>query len=586
MATSKTPSHSTQASKRRGLLSYLLPAWLLQYRKSQFIADILAGIVVGVLVIPQSLGYAVLAGLPPEYGLYASIVPVLVYAWFGSSNFQAVGPVAITAIMTASSLSGYADKGVVVYASMASLLAVMVGLILWLAGRLKFGWIMQFISRGVASGFVSGAAVLIFISQLKYFTAIPFSGNTLFSYLSSMFANIAQLHNFTVFLGGVGFVLLLLNKYGNKWVWKSWLQPAPAKWVERLFPLCLVIVFILCSDLWHWADKGVPVIGNTPSGLPNFSLPYVPSLSDFFNLLPTAALMALIAFVSSSSIAGFYARKHGQKFDANAELTGLGWANLIGGFFQSFAVAGGFSRTAINDDSGAKTPLASIVTVLVMLFALLLLGNLISPLPYALLGAIIMASIIGLIDYPLFRHAWRVDRLDAINLVVTFFAVLLLGLNSGLIIGLLVSFASLIWQSSNPHIATVGVLKDTEHFRNVNRHNVQTFDNLLFLRIDESLFFGNSDSVQHHIIHCVEKHPQACDIILIMSAVNHVDLTAQEMLIELNADLIKQQKRLHFSEIKGPVMDVLAETKVIKQLSGHVFLSTIKAVDELKSNNS
>ncbi len=586
MAIPKKPSHLKQTSKYRRFLSYLVPTWLLRYRQSQLIFDILAGIVVGVLVIPQSLGYAVLAGLPPEYGLYASIVPVLVYAWVGSSHIQSVGPVAITAIITASSLSEYADKGAMVYASMASLLAVIVGTILWLAGRLNFGWIMQFISRGVSSGFVSGAAVLIFVSQLKYFTGIPLSGNTFFSYLSSMFANIAQLHNFTLSLGLLGFVLLLLNKYGNRWVWQSWLRPQRAKWIERLFPLCLVIFFILCSHLWHWADKGVRVIGNMPSGLPKFKLPYVPTISDFFNLLPTAALMALIVFVSSSSIAGFYARKHGQKFDANAELIGLGWANLMGGFFQSFAVAGGFSRTAINDDSGAKTPLASIVTVLVMLLALLLLGDFITPLPYALLGAIIMVSIIGLIDYPLFRHAWRVDRLDAINLVVTFFAVLAVGLNSGLIIGLLVSFASLIWQSSNPHIATVGVLKNTEHFRNVNRHNVQTFDNLLFLRIDESLFFGNSESVQNHIIHCVEQHPQACDVILIMSAVNHIDLTAQEMLIELNADLIKQQKRLHFSEIKGPVMDVLAETQVIKQLSGKVFLNTIKAVDELKMDNS
>lgn len=586
MTSSQPSPQPSKPSQNQGwlatLVAFLIPSWIRQYRKSHLIFDILAGIVVGVLVIPQSLGYSVLAGLPPEYGLYAAIVPVLVYAWVGSSNVQAVGPVAITAIMTASSLAEYADKGVETYASMASLLAVMVGAVLWIAGRLRLGWIMQFISRGVSSGFISGAAVLIFISQLKYFTGIKFSGNTLFEYLANIYKNIEQLHGLTLVLGVVSFVLLLLNRYGKKWLWQSWLSEKQAKWVERLFPLLLVIVFIIGSSMGHWAEQGVRVIGEIPSGLPHFAMPYMPTMADFIHLLPSAGLMGLIAFVSSSSVAGFYARKRNEDFDANGELRGLGLASFVGGFFQSFAVAGGFSRTAINVDSGARSPFASVITTLVMIAALLVLGEVISPLPYALLGATIMASILGLMDYKMFIHAWRVDRLDAISLAVTFFAVLAFGLNAGLVIGLLTSFAGIIWQSSKPHIAVVGVLSGTEHFRNINRHDVQTFDNLLIMRVDESLFFGNSESVQDQILQATRKYPQATEVILMMSAVNHIDLTAQEMLIELNNDLAEQGKRLHYSVIKGPVMDIISQTRVTQELSGQVFLSTIEAVNCLK----
>ena len=291
--------------------------------------------------------------------------------------------------------------------------------------------------------------------------------------------------------------------------------------------------------------------------------------------------MALIAFVSSSSVASTYARLRGETFDANRELTGLGLANLAGGLFQSFAVAGGFSRTAINVDSGAKTPLASLVTVLVMVAALIAFSNALAPLPYALLGATIMASILGLIDIATFKSAWQRDRLDAASFAAAFVGVLIFGLNTGLVIGLMVSFASLIWQSSQPHVAIVGQLAGTGHFRNINRHDVMTFPNLLMLRIDESLFFGNSESVHRRVLQATKQYPEAHEIILIMAAVNHIDLTAQEMLIALNQELTANNKRLSFSFIKGPVMDIIGNTPLINDLSGQVYLSTMDAVDAL-----
>lgn len=560
----------------------LIPAWLRQYKLSALPTDIIAGLVVGVLVIPQSLGYAVLAGLPPVYGLYAAIVPVLVYAWIGSSNVQAVGPVAITAIMTASSLHPYANEGTQQYILMASLLSLMVGTMLWLAGRLKLGWIMQFISRGVSAGFISGAAVLIFVSQLKYLTAIPIAGNGLIGYLSSMQMYARQLHPLTLVIGVIAFTLLFANRYASKWVWRSWLSASYAKWAERLFPLILLAIAIVLSMSLHWTTHGVATIGTIPQGLPTFTLPYVPDFHEALNLLPSAGLMALIIFVSSSSVASNYARLRGETFDANRELTGLGLANMAGGFFQSFTVAGGFSRTAMNADSGAKTPVASLVTILVMIAALIAFGNLLAPLPYALLGATIMASIVGLIDMATLKSAWQRDRLDAASFLAAFIGVLIFGLNTGLVIGLMVSFASLIWQSSKPHVAVVGQLAGTGHFRNINRHDVVTFSNLLMLRIDESLFFGNSESVHRRVIQATLQYPEAHEIILIMSAVNHIDLTGQEMLISLNQELLNQKKHLSFSFIKGPVMDIIEHTPVITHLSGQVYLSTMDAVNALK----
>ena len=562
----------------------LIPAWLRQYQLSALPTDVIAGLVVGVLVIPQSLGYAVLAGLPPVYGLYAAIVPVLVYAWIGSSNVQAVGPVAITAIMTASSLHPYANEGTQQYILMASLLSLMVGTMLWLAGRLKLGWIMQFISRGVSAGFISGAAVLIFVSQLKYLTAIPIAGNGLIGYLSSMQMYARQLHPLTLVIGVIAFTLLLANRYASKWVWRSWLSASYAKWAERLFPLILLALAIVLSMSLHWTTHGVATIGTIPQGLPTFTLPYVPDFHEALNLLPSAGLMALIIFVSSSSVASNYARLRGETFDANRELTGLGLANMAGGFFQSFTVAGGFSRTAMNADSGAKTPVASLVTILIMIAALIAFGNLLAPLPYALLGATIMASIVGLIDMATLKSAWQRDRLDAASFLAAFIGVLIFGLNTGLVIGLMVSFASLIWQSSKPHVAVVGQLAGTGHFRNINRHDVVTFSNLLMLRIDESLFFGNSESVHRSVIQATRQYPDAHEVILIMSAVNHIDLTGQEMLISLNQELLNQKKHLSFSFIKGPVMDIIEHTPVITHLSGQVYLSTMDAVNALKDN--
>lgn len=565
-----------------------LPHWLRHYDRRNLSRDGLAGLIVGILVIPQSLGYAMLSGLPPVYGLYSAIVPVLVYAWVGSSSVNAVGPVAITAIMTAQTLQAYQGLPPSDYAVMASFLALLTGAMLWLASVCRLGWITQFISRGVTAGFISGASLLIFIGQIKYLTGIAIAGNSIIGNIESLLANYQMLNIATLMVGGVALAVLIINRYFLKnWLLKISPNFSPKRLdiVTRLLPLLVLIVGIVASRIYQFDRLGIRTIEHIPSGLPHLTLPfYALSLANLVALLPSAGLMALVAFVSSHSVASSYARLRQEPFDADNELKGLGLANIAGAFFQSFAVVGGFSRTAVNVESGAKTPLASLLSVAVMALVLLFFSPLLAPLPYAILGATIMSAIISMVDIATFRQALRYDRVDAVAWAVALLGVLIFGLNTGLVLGILVSFAGLIWQSSHPHIAIVGQIGDTGHFRNIHRHQVNLKPYLLIIRIDESLFYGNAKAVQRFIETAVAEQGNIKNVVLMLSAVNHIDLTAQEMLINLNDDLAKKGINLHFSEVKGPVMDVLEQTPVVKKLSGKVFLSTTEAVKVLDEN--
>lgn len=562
-------------------MKFALPDWIKNYQKSDLNHDIIAGLIVGVVVIPQSLGYALLAGLPPVYGLYASIVPVIVYAYVGSSSVNAVGAVSLTAVMTAQALSTYQQLPSEQYASLATVLAFLVGVFLILASWFRLGWIVQFISRGVSSGFVSGTAILIFFSQLKVITGIPIIGNNLIENLISLLKHYQNFHLPTFIVGSIAVVILWLNRK----ILPSWLKNLnfSHSFISnfcRMLPLFLVIIAIIISQILGFEQMQIRLVQEIPHGLPSFGLPNL-SLDVLLRLTPSALLIALISFISSQAVASNFARKHGQNFDANQELKGLGFANLIGAFFQSFAITGGLSRTAINTATGAKTPLASLITVMIMILTLVFFYKAFAPLPYAILGAIIMVSIINMIDSQTFDYARKFDKLEAVVFLATVFAVLLLGLNFGLICGILLSFLGLIWQSTRPHIAVVGRVGQTGHFRNVARHAVTCPPNILVIRIDESLFYGNVVSVRQFIDKQLSDKIYK-DVVLMLSAVNHVDLTAQEMLTILNQDLKKLNILLHYSEIKGPVFDILQKTPVIKDLTGDVFFSTEQAVNTLQ----
>lgn len=534
-----------------------------------------------VLVIPQSLGYAALAGLPPVMGLYAAIVPTLVYAYIGASSVSAVGPVAITAIMTSSALSGYA-AGSLQYVSLAVTLALMVGVVLWLASVLRLGWIMQFVSRGVSAGFISAAALLIIAGQLKSLIGMPIMGDSLISMARSLTGTQMLIHAPTAWLGLGLLGVLLLNRSKSAFAFLG----KAADFAKRAFIIVLAIAAIIMAHVFDWAALGIRLLDTLPTDLPHFALPDLHP-STVIALLPSALLIALIAFISSAAIAGNYARLRSQPFSSNRELLGLGFANIASGLTGGFAVAGGLSRTSLNVALGARTPLASVVCALGLLFILQMFGAYLAGLPYALLAALIISSVVSLIDVRTLKSAWQHDKADAVSFLATFIAAITFGLNVGLVVGLLISFAAMIYRSHRVRVAVLGQVVGhkggSEHFRNIERYQTRTFDNLLILRIDESLYFGNADSVHRTIMTLSHEHPRANEVILVMTAVNHIDLTAQEMLIALSAELTTHERRLHLAEVKGPVMDIIKHSPVTAALTGQLFLSAQAAVETLKA---
>lgn len=562
----------------------ILPDWLSHYPRHHLSDDVVAGLVVGILVIPQSLGYALLAGLPAVYGLYAAILPVLAYAWVGSSNTQAVGPVAITSMMTAQALLPIVSpQDVGSYAAFAGLLAVLSGLILGLAGVLRLGWLTQLMSRGVVAGFITGAALLIMVSQSKYLLGVSFDSQTLITTLHTLPAQLAHLHGLTIAIGLSTLLFLLWAKRQfNPILLQMGLSSRSANLLSRMAPLLSVMVSTLLCGSLALDQAGVAIIGEIPAGLPTLGLPALPNTQTLLNLIPTATLIALIGFISSASVAQEFALRRREAFDANRELIGLGVANLAGALMKGFPVSGGFSRTAVNVEAGAQTPLAGVIAAAVMVLVLLALTSWFYFLPYAVLGAGIIAAVTNLIDVKTFKQAWLYDRSDAWAYLITAGGVLLFGLQIGLIAGVLLSFASILYRSSQPHCAVVGQYGNQGHFRNIERYDVKTWSNLLLFRIDERLFFGNTRSVLEHLNNALASRPDVQQVVLILSAVNSIDLSAQLMLEELNRNLQDRQITLHLAEIKGPVMDAIQDTPVIKHLNGQVFLSTLDAVNQLK----
>lgn len=563
-----------------------LPSWLAILKdKQRTSSELLAGLSMGVLVIPQSLGYAVLAGLPPIYGLYASIVPTLVYAYIGASSVQAVGPVAVSAIMTSGALAGFTHHGD--YPVYASILAMMVGVILLIGRLVKAGFIVEFISQGVSTGFVSAAAVLIVLSQLKGLVGLPISGSSLFDIFSQISTTTSStlIHPPTAVIGMTTLILLCINRYRPRYFWGFLKDSSLA---SKLFVVAVVAMGVVLSRLfdWHINTKTLVDLPSNLSISSFYTLDNSAFLTNLVNpaifgtLLPSALLIAFVAFVSTAAVSRTEAQKRGQPYDPNQELSGLSGANLASTFFGGFPVSGGISRTSLNISLGATSPLASVVTALVIAVIVVGFGTLLTGLPYAILSAVIISSAFGMIHFDTLKQAFYHDKADMLSFLVSFLGVCLFGLNIGLVAGLFTSFACLIYRSHRVHLAVVGQVGDSEHFRNIKRHQVRTFTPMTLIRIDESLYFGNAQLVYNAIL----ARADTPHIVLIMAAVNHIDLTAQTMLTTLDRELVAQHKTLHFAEIKGPVMDTIATTPLIQNLSGQVFLSTIDAVHILNSS--
>jgi SulP family sulfate permease len=559
-----------------------LPAWLRNYRKDALGADLTAGLIVTVLVIPQSLAYALLAGLPPQVGLYVSIFPVLAYALLGSSMVQAVGPVAITALMTYAALTPLAVPASPEYLVLAATLALISGLMLLTCGALRLGFLAQLLSRPVISGFISGSAILIVISQIKHLLGLSPQGTSNWQVLAELLRQLPHSHWPTLAIGVPAFLMLVFVRAGLGRILPSLgMGAGKAAAMVRLMPLLVVLLAtlaVVAFDLDH--ERGVAVVGAVTEGLPPFRF-FVPAYDIVQVLIVPAAVLALIGMVQGLSMAQALAIKRRERVDANAELLGLGAANVVAAFYGGMPVGGGLSRSAVNVAAGAQTPLASIVSAVAMIVVVAGAAHCFARLPLAVLAATIVIAAGSMIDLDGLRRAWAYDRADGLAWLGTAGGVLFLGLEIGIGLGVLLSMGTLLLRASSPHIALIGRIPGSEHFRNVERHHVDTIPGVLFVRIDESLFFGNLGAVELRLDQALALLPETRHVVLVMSAVNRLDATAVEVLGELNRDLVERGSRLHLAEVKGPVQDRLKRSDFWVALSGEVFLSANDAFERL-----
>ncbi len=558
-----------------------VPRWITAYQRGNLARDLMAGLMVTVLVIPQSLAYAMLAGLPPQAGLYVSIFPVIAYALLGSSMTQAVGPVAITAIMTFAALSPLETPGSPPYIALAASLSLFSGLLILAVGAFRLGFLSQLLSRPVISGFISGSAILIVISQLKLLLGVPASGASTWHVLRALFENLPRVNHTTLLIGAAALVLLLASRlWLGKALGRAGMALPAAELAVRLMPLLVVaaatvVVASLDLDVTH----GVAVVGAVKEGLASFTF-FIPSAGTLRTLAVPALILAFIGMVQSITMAQALAIKRREKISANRELAGLGAANIVAAFYGGMPVGGGLSRSAINVGAGAQSPLAGVVSAVSMLCIVAVGTQWFARLPLTVLAAAIVVAAISMIDVQAFRQAWSYDRADALALLGTAAGVLLFGLEWGIALGIGLSLATLLLRASTPHIAVIGRIAGTEHFRNIERHGVETIPGVLFIRIDESLFFGNLSAIEARLNAELEHAPGTHDLVLIMSAVNRVDTTAMEALTDINRDLDRRHVRLHLAEVKGPVQDRLVKSPLWKALTGKVYLSVNGAFEE------
>lgn len=554
-----------------------LIGWLRTYHRGLLTRDLLAAVIVTLMLVPQALAYAMLAGLPPEMGLYASMLPLVLYAIFGTSASLAVGPVAVAALMTASALSSFADPGSPEYIGAALVLAALSGLMLIAMGVLRLGFLVNFLSHPVISGFVTASGILIAISQLKHILGVEASGHNAVELLLALFGQWQQVNLITLLIGfGVWAYLWVCRKRLNGWLTKLGLSVSWAGLMVKAAPISAVVGTTLLAWSFQLEQRGVDVVGVVPSGLPAVALPNLDQ-SLWLGLLPAALLISLVGFVESVSVAQTLAAKRRQRIDPNQELIALGMANLGAGVSGGSPVSGGFSRSVVNFEAGAATPLAGAFTALGIVLATLLLTDLLAFLPTATLAATIIVAVGTLIDLPAVKRTWQYSRSDGVAMVATLLLTLLHSVEVGIISGVVLSLGLHLYRTSQPHSAVVGRVPGTEHFRNVKRHEVETDEHVAMLRIDESLYFANARYLEDTMMTLAARSPSLKHIVLTCQAVNVIDASALESLEAINRRLKDAGVMLHLAEVKGPVMDRLKQTAFYHELTGQVFFTTYDA---------
>jgi SulP family sulfate permease len=564
-------------------LKHYLPVlqWAPKYSRDQATSDLVAAVIVTVMLIPQSLAYALLAGLPAQVGLYASILPLVVYAVFGTSRTLSVGPVAVVSLMTAAALAPLADMGTPEYIAGAVLIAVMSGLMLTVMGILRLGFLANFLSHPVISGFITASGIVIAASQLKHVFGIQSSGHNLWEIAGSLLASLPDTNVPTLLVGGGALAFLLWSRQFLKpLLVRLGLANRSADIITKTAPIQAVMVTTLIAWWLNLDEKGVRLVGEVPAGLPSFTMPTL-DMAIWSQLAVSALLISVVGFVESVSVGQTLAAKRRQRIDPDQELIGLGTANLGSGLSGGMPVTGGFSRSVVNFDAGAETPAAGAYTAVGIALATLFLTPAIAWLPQATLAATIIVAVATLIDLPALGRTFRYSRTDFGAMLATIVLTLVHSVEAGIIAGVALSIGLFLYRTSRPHSAVVGRVPGTEHFRNILRHDVELCPKVTFLRVDESLYFANARFLEERVMDLVTREPELTDLVLVCPAVNLVDASALESLEAINERLTDAGVRLHLSEVKGPVMDRLKGTELIRHLGGNVYLSTYEAWQSL-----
>ena len=569
--------------KLNAMFAQYLPVltWGRTYTRQSFTNDLTAAIIVTIMLIPQSLAYAMLAGLPPQMGLYASILPITLYAIFGTSRSLAVGPVAVVSLLTAASISRIATPGSDDYIVAAIALAFLSGVLLVAMGVFRLGFMANFLSHPVIAGFITASGLIIAASQLKAILGISAEGHNLVQLAESLWAHRQDINWITALIGSLTTAFLFWVRKGLlPLLLALGLSEPVAKIMAKTGPVAAIVATTALVWLLDLQSYGVKIVGSVPQGLPPLTMPKF-SLDLWSSLLTSAILISVIGFVESISMAQTLAAKKRQRIDPDQELIGLGAANIGASFTSGFPVTGGFSRSVVNYDAGAETPAAGAYTAGGLIFASVFLTPLIFFLPKATLAATIIVAVLSLVDFKILGKAWRYSKADFTAITTTMAITLVVGVEVGVITGVLVSILIHLYKSSRPHIATVGQVPNSEHYRNILRYDVITQPHILSIRVDESLYFANARFLEDHLFARATQQPQLRHVVLMCSAINDIDMSALDSLEAVNARLRDMGVSFHLSEVKGPVMDRLTGTEFLAQLTGDIFLSQKRAIDQL-----
>ncbi len=572
-------------SALRPLARYLpILEWGKTYNRDALTNDVVAAVIVTIMLIPQSLAYALLAGLPAEMGLYASILPLVAYAIFGTSRALAVGPVAVVSLMTAAAVGNLALQGTAEYAAAAIILAFLSGLILIVMGVFRLGFLANFLSHPVVAGFITASGIIIAFSQLKHILGVSASGHNLAELLHSLIAHLGQVNIPTLIIGVTSTAFLFWVRKGLKpLLLARGLKPRTADILAKAGPVAAVVVTTLVTALFGLQNYGVAIVGDVPRGLPPLTWPSF-DMSVWSSLLGSAVLISIIGFVESVSVAQTLAAKKRQRIVPDQELIGLGASNIAAAVSGGYPVTGGFARSVVNFDAGAETPAAGAFTAIGIALAALALTPLLFFLPKATLAATIIVAVLSLVDFSVLKTTWAYNKADFAAVTATILLTLGFGVETGVSAGVGISIFLYLYRTSRPHIAEVGVVPGTEHFRNINRHRVNTTPDILTIRVDENLYFANARYLEDYLFDRVVGEKDLKHVVLMCSAVNNIDTSALESLEAIDHRFRDMGLKLHLSEVKGPVMDRLSRTYFLHHLSGRVFLSQYEAIQELSKS--